>query len=549
MSSLSDQSQQLFDYRRKLRSKLPQRKRCRWQLSPPLPSLSLDSTVSREMNDDVKKLRRSTQLWNRPHDEAGASEVTEVSSSSSSWCGSSSSALKWPEKRISEHKHPKVSGETEASESVARSEVSSVHQQHSPTKSGEFSSKLCQKIPENVEENRRISVEFKENDVVSITSAVGFCHETGAASSFAELQEERTKREEDRASETESSFRASTVDQKPKSVSLKYDSDLTCTEQLTYDDVPDYSSSYVESFSDLQSEIFLDTSDYEFSGSPSLSFDSGSQFSEKSTEDSTPSYTFALLLQYREQFSRSSAGALPVGKATSAIISEDKVMSFGFDDEDAVSYLMLRNRERRQVILWNYDDEYSECVIDQRSRMVHWMIEKSRLAKLHKETLFLAVSIFDRFLRVGCFKSQRNFQIAGIASLTLATRIEENQPYNSVRQMVFSVGSNVYGRCEVVAMEWLIQEALSFQCSSPTVHNFLWFYLKAERADHQLNKRVKDLGEVALLDHELLCFWPSTIAASLVILACCEDAAAAQRVISTHVRTQDDDLTKCIEVQ
>ncbi len=54
-------------------------------------------------------------------------------------------------------------------------------------------------------------------------------------------------------------------------------------------------------------------------------------------------------------------------------------MSSGFDDEDdAVSYQLLRNRERRQVFLWDYEEEYSERVINERSRMVHWMIEVSQ---------------------------------------------------------------------------------------------------------------------------------------------------------------------------
>lgn len=46
---------------------------------------------------------------------------------------------------------------------------------------------------------------------------------------------------------------------------------------------------------------------------------------------------------------------------------------------------------------------------------------------------------------------------------------------HSVRQRNFYIGTNVYSRCEVVAMEWLVQEILSFQCFLPTIHNFLWY--------------------------------------------------------------------------
>lgn len=44
--------------------------------------------------------------------------------------------------------------------------------------------------------------------------------------------------------------------------------------------------------------------------------------------------------------------------------------------------------------------------------------------------MFLGVSLLDRFLSKGHFKNKRNLQIAAIACLTLATRIEENQPFN-----------------------------------------------------------------------------------------------------------------------
>lgn len=50
--------------------------------------------------------------------------------------------------------------------------------------------------------------------------------------------------------------------------------------------------------------------------------------------------------------------------------------------------------------------------------------------ELQPETLFLGVSLLDRFLSKGSFNSQRTLVLVGIASLTLATRIEENQPYN-----------------------------------------------------------------------------------------------------------------------
>ncbi|KAL6001227.1 hypothetical protein ACLOJK_006959, partial [Asimina triloba] len=50
--------------------------------------------------------------------------------------------------------------------------------------------------------------------------------------------------------------------------------------------------------------------------------------------------------------------------------------------------------------------------------------------ELHYETLFLGVSLLDRFLSRGFFKSKKKLQLLGISCCTLASRIEENQPFN-----------------------------------------------------------------------------------------------------------------------
>lgn len=57
-------------------------------------------------------------------------------------------------------------------------------------------------------------------------------------------------------------------------------------------------------------------------------------------------------------------------------------------------------------------------------------LQQSTKNELQKETMFLGVNLFDRFLTKGYFRNKKNLQIAGIACLTLATRIEENQPLN-----------------------------------------------------------------------------------------------------------------------
>ncbi|KAK9074440.1 hypothetical protein SSX86_007038 [Deinandra increscens subsp. villosa] len=324
--------------------------------------------------------------------------------------------------------------------------------------------------------------------------------------------------------------------------------DLACSEHFSCGD-EECNYSTAES-----TDAYMESSEFEFS---SDWYDSGSQFSEQSVGDTNPSPTFQLFLIYRQKFCKSEFSA--------KISSEhnDNQPSNGItkllrpeDEEHEESYQMLKKRERRQVYLHNYGEEYrgmkeyGDLVVHQRSQMVQWIMKQTANKALQKETMFLGVSILDRFLSKGYFKNKTDLKIAGIACLTLATRIEENQPYNSIRQKIFKVGGNEYSRSEVVAMEWLVQEVLNFQCYLPTIYNFLWFYLKAARANQDVTRTARYLAASALLGHEQLCYWPSTVAASLVCLACLAEnkQSSHQQITWIYNGSNDEDLSDCIKV-
>ncbi|CAJ1932712.1 unnamed protein product [Sphenostylis stenocarpa] len=321
--------------------------------------------------------------------------------------------------------------------------------------------------------------------------------------------------------------------------------DLRCPEDLHFsycdDDEESEHSSQGTVFSEFHSEILGECSQPEVSDySPSMFVDSGSQFSGGSVGE-TPSPMYLLFLQYRKEFTTLYSTS-PVMNSSSS--NEDDVNFGRFEDsDDEDSYQMLRKRERKQVFVSNYGKryisttEFGETVLEQRAQMVHWIIEiaqQSCRKQLRQETIFLGVNLLDRFLNKGYFKVEKHLQIVGIACLSLAIRIEENQQHNRMGQTNFYVGSNKYSRCEVVAMEWMVQEVLKFQCFLPTIYNFLWFYLKAANADADIEKRVKYLAVLTLSSHEQLCYWPSTVAAALVVLAGLEvNQRSSLKVIET----------------
>ncbi|XP_011021745.1 PREDICTED: cyclin-SDS [Populus euphratica] len=408
--------------------------------------------------------------------------------------------------------------------------------------------------------SRKTSSEIKEDDALSVASGVESCLS----------RKTTTNREKDLSEISRDdavSVNECVLEKQKKPNSLGggggESDDLACTEELHVDDgVSDYSSCQETLFSELQSEIFREkysSDDLDFSDdyTPSIFFESGSDFSEKSVSDSNPSQTYSLLLQFRQQFSRSS---LPLETTkSSSLLEAEHQENFAFarldDEEDEESYKRLRERERRQLFLHDYPElyrtttEFGDLILQQRLQMVHWIIEQSTAKEFDLATVFLGISLLDRFLAIGFFKNKSHLQIVGIACLSLATRIEENQPYNCVRQKNFNIGNNVYSRSEVVAMEWLVQEVLNFQCFLPTIHNFMWFYLKAMKAGALVEKRARYLAVLALSDLEQLRHWPSTVAATLVILASLEsnEIASYGRVIEVHVRTNENDLHQCIK--
>lgn len=330
------------------------------------------------------------------------------------------------------------------------------------------------------------------------------------------------------------------------------ESDLACPEQLADNaEAIEYSSACDEltpSEPDEEEVLSGSSGCALYSLSPLIS----SPLTEDDNDDA-PSATFSLFLDFAKQF-------VPcVHPKTCAVTSTalDLLTGRRFEDlDDEETYERFRRRERREAVARDYTevyrsipDSYGPLVVEQRVFMVDWIIEHSRLMKLQPVTMFMGIGLMDRFLTQGYMKGLENLQLLAIACITLATRIEENQPYNCVLQKTFKFGTiNTYSQSEVVAMEWLVQEVLNFKCFVTTPHHFLWFYLKAANADDSVADLANHLAFLSLENPKQLSFWPSTVAAAVVALACLATGKepSCHLVMETHMRTQDDDLPECL---
>ncbi|CAI9755247.1 unnamed protein product [Fraxinus pennsylvanica] len=576
------ESQPLNFWKKQLRSKLPRRRRR--QIFPIIQNystisnnisefravseVSYDSSevsvnpkkpLRKSENEAGDEYRRFTRSYYRNKVENESRKYDELELQESSCVESSSGAVVFESSRKKGLKLKRKNIQSEDSEAITISEVSSVPQfsflkevkknynsveitqDEATSKMSNiqfFSGDLSTKVLSRGAEKSEVSL---ENDVVSLNSVENSIkiNGNGAGKNDGVVSEVSANCCESGAS------KSILEDAAP-------DINLACSEHFS-------SCSFLDGEEENQksSDIFTETSGMEFEYSddtPLFSFDSGSQFSEKSIEDESTSPMFHLFKQFKQQFRRSTFAIDSTSKTCEKYDSRDALLGLE-QKEDEESYRMLRERERRQVYLFDYAEEYcsitdyGHLVIQQRLQMVHWIVEHATNKELQKETMFLGVSLLDRFLCKGYFTNKRNLQIVGIACLTLAIRIEENQPSNCVRRKTFNVGSTAYGRSEVVAMEWLVQEVLNFKCFLPTYYNFLWFYLTAARANEQVKRTARYLAILALLGHQQLCFWPSTVAAGLAILAsvATNQDASCRLLTESHAIQMDNDLPECIK--
>lgn len=67
-----------------------------------------------------------------------------------------------------------------------------------------------------------------------------------------------------------------------------------------------------------------------------------------------------------------------------------------------------------------------------RCKLINWLIECSLHFRLHRETIYLAVHYFDRYLMVNHDMARTQLQLIGIASLFIAAKLEVSLTWNYI---------------------------------------------------------------------------------------------------------------------
>lgn len=181
--------------------------------------------------------------------------------------------------------------------------------------------------------------------------------------------------------------------------------------------------------------------------------------------------------------------------------------------EDIYAYL----RERECLFRPNpkYMDHQGDINARMRSILINWLIEVHEKFRLRSSTLYLTVSIVDRFLSA-CQVTRSKLQLVGCVAMLLASKFEEIYP-PEVQDFVY-IADSAYTREEILQMEGNVIRALGWETSVVTPHSFANRFLQLTGASEWEQIYTYYLLELALVEYRMLKFKASELAAAAVHL-------------------------------
>jgi hypothetical protein len=187
-------------------------------------------------------------------------------------------------------------------------------------------------------------------------------------------------------------------------------------------------------------------------------------------------------------------------------------------------YEYLRSLEVEQTLKSNFLSIQREMTPKMRSVLVDWLINVHHQFRLLPETLYMGVSIMDRFFQREIV-SKDKIQLVGVTAFFIASKFEEIYPPDLMDFVV--ICDQLYSKKEIIKMEMVMLRVLKFELGRPLPLHFLRRNSKAAHADPKIHSMAKYIMEVTLLDHECSAWKPSLLAAAslnvtLKIISNCE---------------------------
>jgi hypothetical protein len=152
---------------------------------------------------------------------------------------------------------------------------------------------------------------------------------------------------------------------------------------------------------------------------------------------------------------------------------------------------------------------------DMHAILVDWLVDVHALFHYVPNTLYLTVSILDRYL--ACQQVQRpKLQLVGLAALLIAAKCEETDPYNT--DAYIYVCRKAYTERQIIVMEWIILVALEFRIGLP-LRNIYYHQLSAVESNDVIRALGRYILELSLACHTLTPYTAFQIASAALFVA------------------------------
>ncbi|WVQ83222.1 hypothetical protein IAT38_005361 [Cryptococcus sp. DSM 104549] len=211
---------------------------------------------------------------------------------------------------------------------------------------------------------------------------------------------------------------------------------------------------------------------------------------------------------------------------------------------DAFKYMM--DIQTQTMPKADYMDKQAELQWKMRQILMDWLIEVHSKFRLLPETLFITSNLVDRFLSKRVI-SLVKFQLVGLTALFIAAKYEEVCCPGVEHFLHMSDGG--YTIEELLKAERYMLSTLEFDLSYPNPLNFIRRISKADGYDIQTRTVAKYLVEISCVDHRLLPFEPSMLAAASMWLArlCLERGDWGPNLVHYSTYSQEE-ILPCAQV-
>ncbi|KAG9119152.1 G2/mitotic-specific cyclin [Ceratobasidium sp. 392] len=176
----------------------------------------------------------------------------------------------------------------------------------------------------------------------------------------------------------------------------------------------------------------------------------------------------------------------------------------------------MKELEIRNMPSSTYMNSQQELDWNMRGILMDWLIQVHARFKMLPETLFLATNIIDRFLSLRIV-SLIKLQLVGITALFIASKYEEIMA-PSVTHFL-QISDSEYTEQEILQAEKYVLRTLGWELSYPSPMTWLRRASKADSYDLQTRTLAKFFIEISIVEHRLIKYTPSMLAAAALWLS------------------------------